>query len=34
MGFRKQNGRWKLVHQHSSVPFDMDSGQAMLELQP
>jgi len=34
MGFRRIGGRWKLVHQHSSVPFDMDSGQALLELQP
>ena len=34
MGFCKIGGRWKLVHQHSSVPFDMDSGQALLALQP
>jgi ketosteroid isomerase-like protein len=34
MGFKRISGRWKLVHQHSSVPFDMDSGRALLELEP
>ena len=33
-GFRKISGRWKLIHQHVSVPFDMDSGKALLGLEP
>ena len=34
LGFRKLEGRWKLVHQHVSVPFDMETGKAMLDLKP
>lgn len=34
LGFRKISGRWKLVHQHVSVPFDMDSGKALVGLEP
>jgi uncharacterized protein (TIGR02246 family) len=34
VGWRKRDGRWKVVHQHSSVPFDMVTGQARLDLQP
>jgi ketosteroid isomerase-like protein len=34
-GFRKENGRWKIVHAHSSVPFYMDgSSKACLDLKP
>jgi PhnB protein len=33
--FRKENGDWKIAHQHQSVPFYMDgSGKAALDLQP
>jgi uncharacterized protein (TIGR02246 family) len=32
LGFRKIGGRWKIVHQHVSVPFDMENGQALLQL--
>jgi uncharacterized protein (TIGR02246 family) len=32
--FRKQRGAWLIAHEHSSVPFDMKSGQAALNLQP
>jgi len=32
--FRKLDGRWMVVHEHSSVPFDMESGRASLGLQP
>ena len=32
LGFRKIEGRWKVTHQHVSVPFDMTSGQALLKL--
>lgn len=30
--FRKQDGKWLITHIHSSVPFDMESGQALLTL--
>lgn len=32
--YRKREGTWKITHQHSSVPFDVASGQASLDLQP
>jgi ketosteroid isomerase-like protein len=34
LGLRRIDGRWKIVHQHVSVPFDMESGKALLELHP
>ena len=35
MGLRKTNGRWRIVHEHSSVPFYMDgSYRAAVDLQP
>jgi ketosteroid isomerase-like protein len=34
LGFRKIDGRWRVAHQHVSVPFDMESGQAKLDLKP
>jgi uncharacterized protein (TIGR02246 family) len=34
LGSRKLDGRWKLAHQHVSVPFDLETGQALLELEP
>jgi ketosteroid isomerase-like protein len=34
LGFRKTDGRWKIVHEHVSVPFDMKTGKAMLDLEP
>jgi len=33
-GFRKLDGGWILTHEHDSVPFDMESGRASLDLQP
>jgi uncharacterized protein (TIGR02246 family) len=33
-GLRKIDGQWKVVHEHVSVPFDMETGKAMLELKP
>ena len=34
-GFRKENGKWKIVHTHSSVRFYMDSSfRACLDLKP
>jgi uncharacterized protein (TIGR02246 family) len=32
--FRKAEGRWLDFHDHVSVPADIESGKAMLELQP
>ena len=32
LGFRKVEGQWKVIHEHLSVPFDMKSGRALLEL--
>jgi ketosteroid isomerase-like protein len=33
-GFRKLAGQWMLTHEHDSVPFDMESGLASVDLQP
>jgi ketosteroid isomerase-like protein len=32
--FRKIDGQWTVTHQHSSVPFDGESGRASLDLKP
>ena len=32
--FRKTRGRWLINHEHSSVPFDANSGKALLDLKP
>jgi ketosteroid isomerase-like protein len=32
--FRKIDGKWMLTHEHNSVPFDVDSGKASLNLKP
>jgi uncharacterized protein (TIGR02246 family) len=31
---RKRDGEWLVAHAHSSVPFDMTSGQASVDLRP
>ena len=31
---RKAGGRWRIAHEHYSVPFDPMSGKALLELEP
>jgi uncharacterized protein (TIGR02246 family) len=33
-GLRKINGRWLIVHDHISVPVDLDTGKAELGLKP
>jgi uncharacterized protein (TIGR02246 family) len=33
-GYRRTNGRWQIVHEHFSAPFDMESGKALLGLAP
>jgi uncharacterized protein (TIGR02246 family) len=34
VGFRRSGGRWLTTHEHVSVPFDMENGQARLDLKP
>ncbi len=34
LGLRKLHGEWKLVHEHVSVPFDMRTTKARLDLEP
>lgn len=33
-GLRKIDGKWLAVHEHFSSPFDMESGNALFDLQP
>lgn len=32
--YRKTNGRWLVVHEYFSAPFDIESGKALFDLQP
>jgi ketosteroid isomerase-like protein len=32
--FRKFDGKWTVVHEHSSVPFDMTDGKASFNIKP
>ena len=32
--YRKTNGMWLIAHEHVSVPTDLGSGKAMLDLKP
>jgi uncharacterized protein (TIGR02246 family) len=32
--FRKIDGKWTVTHEHNSVPFDVESGKASLDLKP
>jgi uncharacterized protein (TIGR02246 family) len=32
--FRKIDGKWMVTHEHNSVPFDVESGKASLNLKP
>ena len=32
--FHKIDGTWLVTHEHISVPFDVESGKALLELKP
>jgi ketosteroid isomerase-like protein len=34
VGLCKLDGRWLATHEHISVPVDMSSGQALLEVEP
>lgn len=31
VGLRKENGRWRIFHEHGSAPFDPATGKALLE---
>ncbi|HLT40842.1 MAG TPA: nuclear transport factor 2 family protein [Enhygromyxa sp.] len=33
-GLRRIGGRWKIAHEQSSVPIDMDAQQALVDLRP
>ena len=33
-GYRRTDGKWIVTHQHASVPFDVASGKASLDLKP
>ncbi|HMF75845.1 MAG TPA: SgcJ/EcaC family oxidoreductase [Bryobacteraceae bacterium] len=32
--YRKFDGKWHVTHEHNSVPFDVTSGKAALDLKP
>jgi len=32
--YRKSNGRWLAIHDHISVPVDLDTGKAVLDAKP
>jgi ketosteroid isomerase-like protein len=34
LGLRRVGGRWLIVQDHESVPFDPSTGQALLDLRP
>jgi ketosteroid isomerase-like protein len=33
-GFRLIDGQWRIVHEHSSLPFDMATGRVSFDLRP
>lgn len=33
-GFRRIDGKWRIVHEHGSVPFDMANGRVSFDLRP
>lgn len=34
VGYRRTGGRWLIVHEHWSAPFDPQSGKALFDLEP
>lgn len=34
LGCRRIDGQWRIVHDHESVPFDPETGQALTNLSP
>jgi len=33
-GYQRKQGRWQIVHEHCSVPFDPETSQAVFTLEP
>lgn len=33
-GYRKIDGKWRVMHEHFSSPFDMESGKVLFDEQP
>ncbi|PJY94335.1 YybH family protein [Pseudomonas donghuensis] len=34
VGYQRIGGQWKVIHEHWSAPFDMESGAALFSLKP
>jgi ketosteroid isomerase-like protein len=34
VGFRRNGGKWMIVHEHFSVPIEMDTLEGALDLKP
>lgn len=34
VGYRRIDGRWQVIHEHWSAPFDMESQKALFDLKP
>lgn len=34
VGYRRVGGQWRVIHEHWSAPFDMETGTALFNLQP
>jgi uncharacterized protein (TIGR02246 family) len=34
LGYRKSDGRWLIIHDHISVPIDLESGHGVRDFQP
>ena len=32
--YRKIDGKWMVAHEHVSVPYDMETGKAAVDLKP
>jgi ketosteroid isomerase-like protein len=32
VGFQKRNGQWLVIHDHVSMPFDMETGKSVRDL--
>ncbi|MCI0611683.1 hypothetical protein L0244_01705 [bacterium] len=32
--YRKNNGKWLIVHEHVSVPVDLKNDKALMDLKP
>jgi ketosteroid isomerase-like protein len=33
-GYRRENGKWRVVHEHFSMPFDVENSKVLLDLKP